>query len=102
MVLTPTSFSYGDGIDEIIVGTGAKTKAIVNVFDDKGQMIKTFMPFGNTYNGGVDVAAGNLTGTLEADEIIVGPLAYGSSRTIIYDASQPGDNVMKIRSAVIE
>jgi hypothetical protein len=91
----------GDGQDDIIVGTGAGTVGVVKVYEyvDGGlQLISTFLPFGPTYTGGVNVAAGNVTGPLlttanvgAAAEVVVG-MASGGSTVEVYGYNDTGDS----------
>jgi hypothetical protein len=79
----------GDGQDDIIVGTGAGTVGTVKVFEYVNgglQLISTWLPFGPNFNGGVNVAAGNVTGPVvsaadpgQADQVVVGMASEGST-----------------------
>ncbi len=91
----------GDGQDDIIVGTGAGTVGVVKVYEyiNGGlQLISTILPFGPNYTGGVEVAAGNVTGPLltkanvgAASEVIVG-MASGGSTVEVYGYNNTGDS----------
>jgi len=91
----------GDGQDDIIVGTGAGTVGVAKVYEfiNGGlQLISTILPFGPNYTGGVEVAAGNVTGPLltrgntgAASEVIVG-MASGGSTVEVYGYNNTGDS----------
>jgi hypothetical protein len=79
----------GDGQDDIIVGTGGGTVGVAKVYEYVNgglQLISTILPFGPNYTGGVEVAAGNVTGPLltkanptAAAEVVMGMASEGSS-----------------------
>jgi hypothetical protein len=62
----------GDGKDEIIVGSGPARKNEVRIYSLDGALLKSFRPFNDTFQGGVRVAVGELTGDKKA-EIVVAP-----------------------------
>ncbi len=62
-----------DGIDEIVVGAGVGHSPLVRVFERDGTMTAEFLAGREGFEGGVDVAGGNVRGT-GADEIIT---SYG-------------------------
>jgi hypothetical protein len=89
----------GDGKDEIITGTGPGAATIIRIFDDKGIALKTYRPIAKTYKSGIDIAAGDLINTQavpSVDEIVAAPLADGSSRTMIFDATQSDSGLVKV------
>lgn len=101
----------GDGHDDIIVGTGAGTLGVVKVFEyiDGGlQLISTFLPFGATYSGGVDVAVGNVTGPVvtntnngNAAEIVAGTASIGTTVAVFgYNDTGAAPTYYKLRSFV--
>jgi hypothetical protein len=85
----------GDGIPDLIVGSGPGGIAVVLVYDGASllanrfapTLIGAFYPFGPTFRGGVNVAVGNLDGGL-TDEIIVAADAGGGPEVNIYSAAQ--------------
>ena len=61
-----------DGVDEIITGAGAGGGPRVRVFEANGTPgVGDFFAYSSSFNGGVNVASGNITGT-SADEIVTG------------------------------
>lgn len=83
----------GDGRDDVICGTGQGVAGTVKVFEFVNggmQLISTFQPFGPNFTGGLDVAAGNVTGPVvtamnpgNANQIVVG-MANGGSQVKVY------------------
>jgi|GEM_PF-728205 len=75
----------GDGTPDIIVGGGVGGVPRVKIFDGKtGSLITSFLAFGNTYLGGIFVAAGDVNGDGTPD-IIVGQGGGVISRVHIYN-----------------
>ncbi len=70
----------GDGLDELIVGTGTGVRARVRVFNASGEQLQEIIPF-KTYQQGVDVAGGDLNGDGKA-ELIIGQ-RKGKSRVVV-------------------
>lgn len=71
----------GDGMPDIIAGTGPGVPAQLRVFDGASAgpspaqvlgPLGSFLPYGSTYSGGVFVAAGDVTGDGRA-EVVVSP-----------------------------
>ena len=63
----------GDGVPDIITGTGRGVRPEVKVFDGvSGALLADFMPYEKSFRGGVFVAAGDVNGVGVA-EIITGP-----------------------------
>jgi hypothetical protein len=76
-----------DGFADIITGTLTMSNHI-KVFSGKDNTtLKSFMPYGSGYNGGVNIAAGDFTGDGKA-EVIIGA-AKNSSHTLVLDVSSP-------------
>ncbi|MFA6197554.1 MAG: L,D-transpeptidase family protein [Patescibacteria group bacterium] len=76
----------GDGRPEIVVGAGPGGSPRVNIFLTDGTLIKSFLAYGASYTGGVEVAAGDLNGDGTA-EIIAGTGAGGGPQVKIFNAS---------------
>jgi hypothetical protein len=74
----------GDGRPEIIVGSGPGGSPKVNVFQTDGTLIKSFLAYGNSYTGGVEVAAGDLNGDGTA-EIITGTGFGGGPQVKVFN-----------------
>ena len=75
----------GDGVDDIITGTGPGGGPVVEVFDGAtGQMIRSFTPYESTFRGGVQVAAGDVNGDGIAD-IVTGTGVGGGPRIQVFD-----------------
>lgn len=66
----------GDGIDEIIVGTGSEGLPRVQVFTEDGVRLYEFFAYGLGFRGGINVATGDVDGD-SIDEIITAPIAHG-------------------------
>jgi hypothetical protein len=66
----------GDGIDEIITGAGPGGGPHVQAFKPNGQVVASFYAYGQSFSGGVSVAAGDVDGD-GIDEIITGPGSGG-------------------------
>ncbi len=75
----------GDGIDEIIVGPGRGREPQVRIYNYRGTLINQFLAFDRTFTGGVNVAVGDIDGSLPA-EIIVAPAsaAQGTVKVFSY------------------
>lgn len=70
----------GDGIDDIITGTGIGGGPRIRVFSGAtGQVIRDFFAFEDTFRGGIFVAAGDVDGDGKAD-VIVGAEVGGGPR----------------------
>jgi PKD repeat protein len=74
----------GDGTPDIIIGAGAGALPQINVYNGKtGQLMESFWAFGGAFHGGVNVAAGDLTGSGFAD-IVVGAGPGGGPQITVY------------------
>ncbi len=75
----------GDGITDIVTATLTGGNHI-KVFSGKDlTVLKSFMPFGSGYTGGINIASGDFTGDGKAD-VIVGA-AKNSSHTLVLNVS---------------
>jgi CSLREA domain-containing protein len=75
----------GDGFADIITGTGVGGGPQVNVFDGRtGALLRSFFAYEPTFRGGVNVAAGDVTGDGKAD-IITGTGFGGGPRVQVFD-----------------
>ena len=67
----------GDGVDEIIAGTGPGQPPYVRVFEKSGSLVTQFLAYAINIEGGVYLACGDLDGN-GRDEIITGvPEGFG-------------------------
>jgi len=70
---------------KLIVSIGNKlTTGKIGIFEANGQLITSFMPFGNSYRGDLNIASGDIDGD-GIDEIIVGAgNVTGSARVAVF------------------
>jgi hypothetical protein len=77
----------GDGVADIIVGTGPGAASQVAVIDGAtNTIIARLQPFESSFTGGVFVSAGDLDGDGKA-EVIVTPDRGGGARVLIFDGA---------------
>lgn len=74
----------GDGGDEIITGPGPGGKPEVKIFDKKGNLISSFLAYGEGFTGGVSVAVGDFNHDGKA-EIVTGAGPGGGPHVRIFD-----------------
>ena len=75
----------GDGIAEVVAGTGPGSVTVVRVYDGaSGRELFAAQPFEAAFTGGVYVATGDLTGDGTPD-LIVTPDEGGGPRVLVYD-----------------
>jgi hypothetical protein len=75
----------GDGTSDVVTAPGPGLTPQVDVFDGaSGQLINQFVPFEDSYLGGVNVSVGNLGGT-GVDDIVVSPDEGGGPRVEVLD-----------------
>jgi hypothetical protein len=80
----------GDGVDDVIVGTGPGVANRIEVFDGRTfQPVFSTQPFEPTYTGGVFVAAGDVTRDGIAD-VIVAPDEGGGPRVEVFQGGTAG------------
>jgi hypothetical protein len=78
----------GDGISDLIVGTGPGIVTQVKIISGKdGTTLFTVQPFEATFTGGVYVAAGDINGDGKAD-VIVTPDEGGGPVVAVYDGAK--------------
>lgn len=73
-----------DGVDEIIVGSGAGGSQQVRVYERDGTLLWKRQPFKKSSKRAVDVAAGDMNGD-DDDEVIVGMGRGGRSKVVQLD-----------------
>lgn len=84
-VRTAAADFTGDGVDDLLVGTGPGGASLVRVLDGTDQHeLFTLAPFEASFVGGVYVAAGDVTGDGLAD-LIVSPDEGGGPRVRVFD-----------------
>lgn len=76
----------GDGIDEIITGPGKGDKSGVKIFTLAGKLKNSFSAYGERFNGGINVATGDVNGD-GAIEIITVPASAGGPQVRIFNAN---------------
>lgn len=74
----------GDGVDEIIVGAPAGEKPLVKIYRSNGSLINEFLAYGESFRGGINVAAGDLDND-GREEIITGAGVGGGSHIRVFD-----------------
>ena len=80
----------GDGVADVIVGTGPGVPTRVVVLDGTTyQEVARLAPFETAFTGGVYVSAGDLTGDGIA-ELVVTPDEGGGPRVLVYRGGAPG------------
>lgn len=75
-----------DGKDELIVGAGEGGKPWVKIFEIDGTLLKKFYAFNKSYDGGVDVAVGDINND-NIDEIAVSKFSGEKSRVKVFNYS---------------
>ncbi len=72
----------GDGAAEIITGSGAGTTPTVNIFEQDGTLVASFLAYDSAFRGGVNVAAGAFGGHKEA--LIATGAGFGGGQVVFY------------------
>lgn len=72
----------GDGVDEIITGSGNGGGPEVRVFDGKGNLLGSAFPYESTFRGGVIVATADVDGD-GRDEVVSGTGVGGGPRVTV-------------------
>ncbi len=100
----------GDGVVEIVTAPGWSIVAEVRVFTQNGVLLTSFRPYGSTFDGGVQVAVGDVDGDGLNDIITVpsyGPAEVKVFRNVLvggvptFDASQPYRDFLAFPSSFI-
>lgn len=80
----------GDGVPDVIIGTGSGGSPLIKVYDGKSfELIRTFFAYSDQFRGGVNVAAGDVNGDGFAD-IIAGTGVGGSPHIRVFDGATGG------------
>lgn len=61
-----------DGVDEIVVGGSSGNLPYVKIFNLKGELLKEFLAYGESFRGGINIS----TGMLGAEQVIVTAAGY--------------------------
>lgn len=73
-----------DGINELAVSAAPQEEPRVTIFRQNGTVINSFLAYDQAFIGGVDIAAGDVTGD-SASEIITAPQKDGGAHIRIFD-----------------
>jgi hypothetical protein len=77
----------GDGVADLVTGSGPGAAAHVKVFDGKtGSEIRSFFAFDASFSGGVFVAVGDVSGD-DVGDILVGADAGGVPQVKVFDGA---------------
>jgi hypothetical protein len=86
-VRVATADFNGDGVKDVVVGSGPGAPALVEVLNGKTQAVLfSIQPFEASFTGGVYVAAGDLNGDGKP-ELVVTPDQGGGPRVKVYDGN---------------
>lgn len=87
-VTVATGDVTGDGVEDVIVGSGRGRQPTVKVFDGVTlREVGSFDAFSSTFKGGVSVAVGDVTGDGRAD-VVVGAGVGGLPEVKVYSGKQ--------------
>jgi hypothetical protein len=81
-VRVATADLTGDGVPEIITAPGRSHAPLIKVFTWQGQPLLQFLAFGSTFQGGIDVAAGDVDGDGLVD--IAAGMSFGDSQVVVF------------------
>lgn len=74
------------GPNQYVMGTGPGVPAMVRAFDDQGNLLQSFRPFGINFRGGVTVAVGDVNADGRDDVICgTGPGTVGRVKVYTYE-----------------
>ena len=76
----------GDGVGDILVGSGNGGGPVVKVFDGTGRALTAFFAYDKNFRGGVRVAAGDVNGDGK-DDIVTGAGPGGGPNVRVFNAS---------------
>jgi len=81
----------GDGVDEIVTAPGWSIVAEVHVYTQDGVLLTSFLPYGSTFNGGVQVAVADVDGD-GLNDIITVP-SWGPAEVKVFRNVLDGDGL---------
>ena len=81
----------GDGVDEIVTGPGWSIVAEVHVYTQDGVLLTSFLPYGPTFQGGVQVAVADVDGD-GLNDIITVP-NWGPAEVKVFTNELDGDGL---------
>ncbi len=76
----------GDGVGDVVVGSGNGGGPVVKVFDGAGRALTAFFAYDKGFRGGVRVAAGDVNGDGK-DDIVTGAGPGGGPHVRVFNAS---------------
>jgi len=89
-VRTASADFNGEGIEDVVVGTGPGGSALIQIIDGStGNVLFRLNPFEESFTGGVFVAAGDLNGD-GVPELVVTPDEGGGPRVCIFNGKDFG------------
>ncbi|MDD5043054.1 MAG: S8 family peptidase [Patescibacteria group bacterium] len=74
----------GDSGEEIITAPASDNVPEVRIFNSRGELLKKFLAFSESFRGGVNLSAGDLNGDGQ-DEIIAAPASKGGPQVRIFN-----------------
>ncbi len=76
----------GDGLDEIVVASGAGMPTTVRVFDRQGRLLGEFRPFGDGHRSGAAVSVADTDADGRAD-LVLTPLRSGTGKAGVFNVN---------------
>jgi subtilisin family serine protease len=75
----------GDGVEEVLVASGAGYSPRVGVYNSSGSLLHSFFAFPYEFRGGVEISAGDIDGNGQA-EMYLAPQSNGGPQVRIFNA----------------
>ncbi len=88
----------GDGVEEIIVGSGPGKRTLIKAYEQDGTLIWRKNAFKKNHTGGVDVATGDFDGD-GVDEIVAGTQGKHKPKVAIYSGAGKRTKVFRAFAA---
>jgi hypothetical protein len=80
----------GDGVPDVIAAAGPGGAPVVQVFDGvTGALVRSFLPFEESFSGGVYVTSGDLNGD-GIDDVVATPDEGGGPRVVVFSGRDGG------------